>query len=93
MLDPIFQKHLDNMRALQEELKTEVMKATVALDLDDVLRHPEAELSIFADELTGYIVKKFSTKFLAEGVRFGDEMKNIKRDIQPSTPEKAGDEK
>ncbi len=92
MLDPIFQKHLDNMRALQEELKATVTNAAQFLNLDDVLRHPQAELTLFSDELTAHIAKRFVTKFIAEGVRFADEMKHVKRKIEPATPEKVGAE-
>lgn len=80
-IDPLFQKHLDIMSALHEDLKADIENAWGEVSLDEVLQNPEAELSILSEQIAVAMFKKFETKFIAEGVRFADEIKNTSRKI------------
>jgi hypothetical protein len=91
-LDPMFETHLEKMRSLHEELKADIDKGIETLNLDDVLTNPKAELTLFAEELALALAKKFSTRFIYEGVRFADNMRNTKRKIEHSVPQKTGSE-
>lgn len=80
-VDPLLQKHIEKMGTMHEALKADIEKALSELSLDDVLTNPEAEMVIFAEEIATAMFKKYQTKFIQEGVRFADEIKNTKRQI------------
>lgn len=92
-VDPIFQEHIDKMKALHEELKADIEKSFNELSLDDILRNPESELIIFSEEVSSLLIKKYSTKFIAEGVRFADKVKNTKRLIAETVVTSSSDSK
>lgn len=59
---------------LQAEVKEYIAERYQSLNLDTVLQNPEADLVLFADELTQEIIDKFGKRFILEGLNFADEV-------------------
>lgn len=74
---------------LEAELKAFIEKQKSSLNLRDVLANPQAALNIFAIDLAEEAVKAFQTKYILQGIRFAENVKNKKRglDLEGKIPE------
>ena len=73
-LDQLIVKSLTRRATIEEEVLQELELAFKELDLADVLTNPNASLQLFSEEVAQRMIDKHALKYVAEGVRFANEV-------------------
>lgn len=89
-MDKVIHKTLDNREQLTTEVSKLIDSSFSDIKIEDILRHPEGELSLFGESIAQTCIDQFGVKFIHEGIRFADEVKKMKKPVivQDSTDPK-----
>ena len=74
-LDSLIVKSLKLQAEIDSEVETDIEKAFGQLKLTEILSNPNGVLQIFSEELVQLIIDRYATKYIAEGVRFANEVR------------------
>ena len=74
-LDSLIVESLKRQAEIDALVEADIDKAFGQLTLEAILANPAGELQIFSEELAQLIIDRHATKYIAEGVRFANEVK------------------
>lgn len=75
MLDRVIHKHLDRMDAIEDSLKEEIERIINSINVDLILKNPDAELMMIIAMIKRTLLDDFIPLALEEGVKLSQDIK------------------
>lgn len=73
-LDQMILENLRRQAEIDQEVEKDIDSAFKGLSLDEIMANPSAALQVFAEDVAQAVIDRHATKYIAEGVRFADEV-------------------
>ena len=84
MLAKLIENHIDKMDLIEEQVDASIEQVYQSIDIDAILKNPDAELFDFVDIVKTILISKYAEEAIAEGVRLAKEIKGKHIKIQDS---------
>lgn len=82
MMDKTIAQFIKKEDSLEERIQAFIDERVKTLDLKTIMQHPEAELTLWAEDLASEVFRKFATEAVLEGVNFADTVAQRKTEVQ-----------
>lgn len=85
-MDKLIAGFIKNEDDREEKMRAFIDERLKLLDLATVMQHPEAELTLFAEQLAEEVFKKFSTEAVLNGINFAEAVAKRKTEVNIEVP-------
>jgi len=81
MLDKVVISHLDQMDALEDEIKKDIDAIFKTIDIDALLANPELEVMTIVEAVKHLLTERYIQRAIEQGKDFATKVEKLKRDI------------
>jgi hypothetical protein len=81
MLDKVVRAHLDQMDALEDDIKKDIDDIFKTIDIDALLSDPHLEVMTIVEAVKHLLIERYIKRAIEQGKDFSKKVEKLKRDI------------